>query len=153
MPRPPFTVPVADGPVAPWLDRTAAAIVVGVAATVTTLLFGVAPDPRGFGTHEQLGMSKCGFPIHYGFPCPTCGCTTAACLLVHGRPLAAVVAQPFGATVAVAGLLLGLHALRCLVQGRSFADLLLRLPLRRVALFAVVLLLASWGYKCAVFEG
>lgn len=151
MRRSPFTVPVSAGPVSPWVDRTAAAFVVAVAAAVTTLLLTVDPDPRGYGTHEGLGMSKCGFPSHYGFPCPTCGCTTAACLVVHGRPIAALVAQPFGAVLTVAGLLLGLHALRCLVRGRSFADLLLHVPLARVSLFAVVLLLLSWAYKCAVF--
>lgn len=153
MQRSPFTVPVADGPVSPWVDRTAAVVVLAVAATVTTLLLRVDPDPRGFGTHEQLGMSKCSFPIHYGFPCPTCGCTTAACLLVHGRPIAALIAQPFGAVLTVTGLGLGLHALRCLLQRRSFADLLIRIPLRRVVVSAVALLLLSWAYKCAVFVG
>lgn len=153
MAKAPFTIPLSDGPVAAWLDRTAAVVVVGVAATLTTLLLRVDPDPRGFGTHEQLGMDPCGFVLHYGFPCPTCGCTTAACLLVHGHPIDAFVVQPFGGALALAGLLLAVHAVRCLVQGLSFADLLVRIPVWRLLLFAVVLLLLAWGYTCARHVG
>ncbi len=35
------------------------------------------PDPRGFGTHEQLGLTPCYFQESTGHVCPTCGCTTA----------------------------------------------------------------------------
>ena len=152
MARTPLTIPLADGPVPAWLDRTAALVVAGVATTTTVSLLRVHPDPRGIGTHDQLGMDPCGWPLHYGFPCPTCGCTTAACLLLHGRPIDAFVAQPFGALVTIAGVLLGLHALRCLVQRRSFVDLLVRLPVWRILGVAFVLLLLAWGYKCLVFE-
>ena len=152
MTRSPFTIPLDDGPVSAAVDRTAAVVVATVAATVTVLLLRVDPDPRGLGTHEQLGMDACSWPAHYGFPCPTCGCTTAACLLLHGHPVAAFATQPFGAFLAFAGVLLGVHALRCLAQRRSFVDLLVRLPLWRIVLGMLVLLFAAWGYKCAVFE-
>ncbi|MCG8450556.1 MAG: DUF2752 domain-containing protein [Pirellulales bacterium] len=35
------------------------------------------PDPRGFGTHEQLGLTPCYFRQSTGHICPTCGMTTA----------------------------------------------------------------------------
>ncbi len=151
MPRPPFTIPITEGPVGPWKDRVAAGVVAAAAITVTCLLASVSPDPRGIGTHERLGMTECGWPLHYGIPCPTCGCTTAACLVVHGRPFAAFATQPFGAAVAIVGLLIGAHALLCLVRARSFADLLVRLPLRRLLLVALAGLLLGWWYKYLTF--
>jgi hypothetical protein len=150
-PRVPFTIPLADGPVAAWLDRALAGAAFAAAAAAAILLVGVEPDAKGYDTHVRFGMDPCGWPLAYGIPCPTCGCTTAACLLVHGRVVAAFVAQPFGATLAAAGLLLGAHGLSCLLRGRSFADLLVRLPFWRVVAGAFVLLLASWYYKYLVF--
>ncbi|MBX3462082.1 MAG: DUF2752 domain-containing protein [Planctomycetes bacterium] len=149
--RAPLTIPLADGPVAAWADRCAAAVVVGGVAAVTLVLRGVQPDGRGFGTHEQLGLEPCGWPLAYGIPCPTCGVTTAACHLVHGNLLAAFATQPFGATLMLTALLAALHAAACLVRRRSFADLLVRLPVRRLFAGAVALLLATWGWKCLVF--
>ncbi|MFO1077638.1 MAG: DUF2752 domain-containing protein [Planctomycetota bacterium] len=142
----PFTIPLAAGPVAPWLDRLAAALVLAAAVAAVAVLWPLTPDPRGFDTHTQLGLSPCSWPEHYGYPCPTCGSTTAACHVVHGQLLRAFAVQPFGAAVAVAGLLLAAHAAVCLLRKRSFADLLVRLPGRRVLLGAVLLLLAAWGY-------
>ncbi len=141
-----WSVPVADAPVRPWLDRTIAATVAVAASVCVGILANVTPDPRGHGTHEQLGLEPCGWPVTMGIPCPTCGCTTAACLLVHGRVLAAFATQPFGAVVAALGVLAGVHAGICLVRGRSFTDLLVRWPFWRVVGGAIVLMLAAWAY-------
>lgn len=152
-PRAPLTIPVADGPLSPWLDRTVASLFAGATAAVAVALARVTPDPRGHGTHEQFGWPVCGWPAAYGMPCPTCGCTTAACLLVHGRIAAAFATQPFGAAVAALGLLLGVHAIVCLVRGRSFADLLVRWPFWRLLAYGFALLLLSWGYTCLTWSG
>jgi hypothetical protein len=112
----------------------------------------VHPDARGIGTHEQLGLEPCGWPVAYGIPCPTCGCTTAACHLVHGHIVDAFVAQPFGAVFMLASVLLGMHAVVCLVRRWSFADLLVRLPVWRLLGLGFLLLLASWGYLCLTFQ-
>lgn len=148
----PLTIPLADGPVAAWLDRTIAVLVVAPVAAVTVALASVTADARGHGTHELLGLDPCDWPRVYGMPCPTCGVTTAACHLVHGHPFAAFVTQPFGAAMMLAALLLGVHAIFCLARRRSFVDLLVRLPFWRIVLGAIVLLLLAWGYKCLVWE-
>lgn len=147
-PRPaaPWTIPLAEGPIAPWADRAFAAVVAVAASVCFGALVRIQPDPRGHGTHEQLGLDVCGWPIVYGIPCPTCGCTTAACLLVHGRILDAFVTQPFGAAVAAVGLLVGVHATLCLLRGRSFADIVVRWPFWRFVGGGFLLLLASWAY-------
>ena len=101
----PLTVPLAEGPVRPFVDRAIALLFAGAGTVCYGALVRIAPDARGHGTHEQLGMEACGWPLQYGIPCPTCGCTTAACLVVHGRILSAVQTQPFGAAFAAVGLL------------------------------------------------
>lgn len=136
-----------------WLDRLVAGAIAVAAAALTILLARAVPDARGHGTHEQLGLPICGWPLHYGVPCPTCGCTTAACQLVHGDLVGAFVTQPFGAALMVAALLAGLHAAACLVRGRSFVDALVRLPFWRLIAGAFVLLLVAWGYKWLAWQG
>jgi hypothetical protein len=148
----PFTIPLADGPIATWLDRSISGFVAIAASVSYGTLLRLSPDARGHGTHEQLGWSACGWPLHYGIPCPTCGCTTAACLLVHGRIVAAFVTQPFGAAFAAVGLLLGVHALLCLLRGRSFVDILVRARFWRWLVGAIALLLAAWAYTYATWE-
>lgn len=150
--RNPLTIPLAEGPVAASIDRAAAVVVVSAAAAAVVALWRVVPDARGFGTHEQLGLSPCSWPVTYGFPCPTCGCTTAACLFVHGRVFEAVAVQPFGALLTGALLLLALHAGACLAFARSFVDLLVRLPVWRVVAGTLVALLLGWFYKWLVFR-
>lgn len=151
-PRAPFTIPLADGPVSVWVDRAAAVAVAGVVGTAVVVMAMVQPDARGIGTHEQLGLEPCGWPVVYGIPCPTCGCTTAACHLVHGHLFTAFVVQPFGAVFMLVAMLLGLHALLCLWRRWSFADLLVRLPVWRLLGGGLLLLLASWGYLCIGFR-
>lgn len=145
------TIPLADGPRSPRLDRAIAFAIAAVAIAVTAALSSVEPDPRGHGTHEALGLSPCSWPRTYGGPCPTCGATTAACLLVHGRPFAALATQPFGAAIAGFGLWLGVVAIYCLVRGRSFLDVYVQLPRTKILLAFVVLLLASWAYTWCTF--
>jgi hypothetical protein len=78
----------------------------GLGLSVLTLLLtakGLTPDPRGFGTHEQLGLTPCSFYRWTGWECPTCGATTAWALLLRGEWAAAVQSN-------VAGTLLGVVA-------------------------------------------
>lgn len=150
--RAPFTIPLAQGPVAPWLDRTAAAVFAAMAIGAFVLLWPTQPAAKGYDTHVQLGLQPCGWPDLYGIPCPTCGCTTAASHVVHGELLQAFVAQPFGAALAIGGLLLGAHGLLCLLRGRSFVDLLVRLPFWRILTGGFVLALLAWYYKYLVWH-
>ncbi len=149
--RQPFTIPIGQGPAAPAVDRAFAAVFGAAAIAGVALLLPLEPDARGFDTHVQLGLDPCGWPTAYGMPCPTCGCTTAACLVVHGRVFAALAVQPFGALLAAAGILLGAHGLACLVRRRSFLDVFVRLPFWRIVGAGVLTFFAAWGYKCLVF--
>ena len=117
------------------------------------LLAGLDPDPRGLGTHEQLGMTPCSWPATLGMPCPTCGCTTAAVLLIHLSPWRALVTQPFGAGLAAGGIAFAVLALLCLVRGESFVERIAMLPYGTLTLVAIALLLGSWFYKYLTWSG
>lgn len=45
----------------------------------------LSPDPRGYGTHQQLGLPRCTFQMLTGWPCPSCGGTTAFAHFVRGQ--------------------------------------------------------------------
>ena len=136
----------------PWVDRAFSCVVVLTAAGLTYVLLRTTPDPSGINTHVQLGMQPCGWPAAYGIPCPTCGVTTSASLLVHGQVLDALVNQPFGALAAVGGLAMGVWCAWCLSRGRSILGELAMWPLWRGSFVALLLLLASWLYKYMVFR-
>ncbi|MGB8332752.1 MAG: DUF2752 domain-containing protein [Polyangiales bacterium] len=73
-----------------WWTLVAASVLVLTAAAA------VVPDPRGYGTHTQLGLPPCGFLLLTGFPCPGCGLTTAFAYGIRGQWLLAASANPLG---------------------------------------------------------
>jgi hypothetical protein len=72
--------------------------------------FGVAlllnPDPRGFGTHQQLGLPPCTFRFLFGRHCPGCGMTTSFAYFVRGQFVEAVRANAAGTVLAAVCVLL-----------------------------------------------
>ena len=54
------------------------------------------PDPRGFGSHQQLGLPPCMFEAFAHFPCPGCGLTTSFANMAHGHVIRAFQAHLMG---------------------------------------------------------
>ncbi|MFT5285192.1 MAG: hypothetical protein ACI8TQ_001354 [Planctomycetota bacterium] len=108
------------------------------------------PDERGFGTHEQLGMSPCFLLEDFGFPCPGCGVTTSVTLATHGQLLDSLLTQPLGLVLVVSTALFSLWTLFGLVRGRDTYVAFRKLPLRGFGAAAVAVTLFSWIYKCIV---
>jgi len=65
------------------------------------LAYSVTPDPRGFGTHQKLGLPPCSFRELFNIPCPSCGMTTSFSQLMHGNLPAALHANASGVLVAL----------------------------------------------------
>jgi uncharacterized protein DUF2752 len=78
-------------------------------------------DPRGLGTHEQLGLPPCSFIIWTGKRCPACGMTTAWALMAHGHVVQALRTHTTGALLAVLALPVGLAAAAMAIGGRRLA--------------------------------
>jgi len=121
-----------------------AVVLLGVA--LVTAAASVQPDPRGFGSHEQLGLPPCGFALATGLPCPTCGMTTSFAYFVRLRPVDAARANPVGAILFLVVVAAAVGSLFHLVIWRSPAPVLDRLPPVRLLLAGLVgLLLLGWG--------
>jgi hypothetical protein len=93
-----------------------------LAAAGWVAVFGIArtlqPDPRGFGTHRQLGLPPCAFQRLTGRRCPTCGMTTAVTWVARGRLDRAWQANPAGGLLGLAGGALVPWLLTCALWGR-----------------------------------
>ncbi|HLJ12412.1 MAG TPA: DUF2752 domain-containing protein [Planctomycetaceae bacterium] len=65
------------------------------------LAFALRPDPRGFGTHQSLGLPPCTFRALFGIPCPSCGMTTSFSHFIHGNLRQALRANAAGVLLAI----------------------------------------------------
>jgi hypothetical protein len=79
------------------------------------------PDPRHFGTHEQLGLPPCTFQFLFGIPCPTCGMTTSWALLVRGDILASFRVNAGGTMLGMLAIVAVPWSLLTAIRGRRFA--------------------------------
>lgn len=57
---------------------------------------GLKPDPRGFGTHQALGLPPCTVRLLLGIPCPSCGMTTSFSHFIRGQFVDSVRANAAG---------------------------------------------------------
>ncbi len=60
------------------------------------LAYQLDPDPRGFGTHQRLGLPPCTIRTLFGIPCPSCGMTTSFANITKGHWQAAIHANLAG---------------------------------------------------------
>lgn len=132
-----------------WVTRLVAlAFFVPTLAVLLTASSLTAND-AGMGTHTQLGLAPCGFQAATGFPCATCGMTTAFTHAADGRLMAAFVTQPAGLALAI------LTAMVVIVSGWSLATAMPLAPLGRalwrpsVVVTLIALVLGGWLYTVA----
>ena len=130
-------------------------LVLALLAPLGLLILGLAlwPDPRGYGTHEQLGFRPC-LPMRlWNVPCPGCGVTTAVSLAVRGEPLQALRTQPFGLVTIAVGLGSASWALIGHLRGRDLYAELGRIAWKGWSSVLLALGLFSWIYKLALLRG
>ena len=119
-------------------------------ATFLMAGFGLArslePDPRGYGTHRQLGLPECTFRWLFSKPCPSCGMTTCFSHFVRGEFAAAAHANETGLLLAVVATLMIPWSLGSAAQGRLW---LVDDPVKvfagmTIALGGIAVVLWSW---------
>lgn len=129
-----------------WHHRLVALAVFVPSLAVLLTAANLRADPRGIGTHTQLGLAPCGFEAATGLPCATCGMTTSFTLAADGRLGSAFVVQPAGTVLAV------LTAMAVLVSGWALATGMPLGPVGRalgrpaVVVAALAVLLGGWAF-------
>ena len=111
--------------------------------------FGLAryldPDPRGFGTHQRLGLPPCSLRLLCGIPCPSCGMTTSFAHFVRGQFLASFRANPAGLLLAAVCAVQVPWGLASVIRGRLLG---MENPSETVFAVIVALIIAisvNWG--------
>ena len=114
---------------------------------VWALAVSLVPSPNHLGTHTQLGLPECPTMVQTGYPCPTCGMTTAAAWLARGHIRDSLDSNPAGLPIfslAIRGLIwLGF----CSLKGQIvvFEDWDRPLVLCTAGLFSIAL--TTWAIR------
>ena len=147
---------LANLPPNPRLGRSTRLALAGWAVALMALL-GVArwlqPDPKGFGTHTQLGLWPCAFRETTGRPCPTCGMTTAFAWFARGDFARSWRSNPASLFLAPTCVLLVPWLLLIAARGRAVGTRSLETPLISLAVATVGLTVVSWTIRLFIMGG
>jgi hypothetical protein len=135
-----------------WMTRLSCAAVAAGCLTVLAIAARLDPDARGVGTHEQLGLAPCGWLVQFGWPCMSCGMTTAFSHMAHLRPLSALAAQPMGAVLYLATAVTAVLTAVSVVTGRDWPSLYIYLYEPRVWSGVLLMWMAAWAYKIVAYR-
>ena len=120
----------------------------GLATLLATAVW-LEPNPRGRGTHQQLGLPPCSFVMLFDMPCPACGMTTSWAHFVRGQLPSALRANVGGTLLAAVAVVAMVWSLAGAAAGRVWP----RLPSDRVlvvlAAIVIVITLTDWIVKLA----
>jgi len=135
---------------APIFGRLYALLLASIAIGILAVAAHVSPSRDHLGSHRQLGLPPCGFLATTGFPCPTCGMTTAYAFLIRGQVGEALYSSVFGVALAVATAAAALLALNCTVTGRYPNLNWYRVDAVKLVYAMALLLVLSWGGRIVV---
>jgi hypothetical protein len=108
------------------------------------LAWSLKPDPRGFGTHQQIGLPECSIRLLFSRPCPGCGMTTSFSHFVRGEFVEAGRANIAGLLLATLCVLMIPWSLYSAARGTTW---LVEEPMMLLTLLIVVIgsiALVSW---------
>jgi hypothetical protein len=126
-------------------QKLVSAIILLCCLTVLGTARWLKPDPRGYGTHQQLHLPPCAFQALTGLPCVTCGMTTSFAFGVRGEWRQAFATQPFGLLLFFVTIGLAMDSAVALATDRSVRNA--RLPWRWIIVVLAVLAALAWGYR------
>lgn len=116
-----------------WIVRlvliTSGTILLALLITAASL----KPDPRGYGTHEGLGLPPCTFQQLFGIRCPSCGMTTSWAYMMRGHVIRSFQANAGGALLCLAAVIGAPWAIGSGITGRRLGP-----PVSEVVILAVL---------------
>lgn len=129
------------------IQRWPTAITFLISIAILLAGYGIKPDARGLGTHEQLGMEPCSFLSTTGLPCATCGMTTSVSHLTHGQAIASFLNQPMGFAFGLTTAMIAVASGWSVFTGMRLTGITDKLRLPSTWFILGVLVLLAWGYK------
>jgi len=123
---------------------------IALAAGLLVPLAGAAalsPDPRGYGTHQQVGLPPCTFRFLFGCRCPSCGMTTAWCHLVRGQMTSAIRSNTTGTLLGILAMISVPWLLTSAACGRWRGWAPANGPVLCLAAIAALAALMEWGCR------
>ena len=137
---------VASERLGPW-SRIFLGSFAGALVAVLITARRLEPDPRGYGTHTQLGLAPCAFRAATGRPCPSCGMTTSFAWSARGDLARSWRANPAGSLLAPTCLLIVPWLLAASARGRPAPFRSWEVPLVGLAVAVVALSVLSWTLR------
>ena len=134
-------------------DKLFAAVMALLTGGILGLSIWLTPDQRGFGTHEQLGLSPCLHYVQQGVPCVSCGMTTAFAYGARGQVLSAWDSNPGGLILFGCTLLLFGSAIHSLLTGRPLLRIITWPSVRYGVVLVVVVTLLAWWLRFRALQG
>ena len=139
--------PSVERPVVPWSGRLLALGVAAAAMAVLVIAVHLPPNPKGLGTHQQMGFPSCNFLATTGLPCPTCGMTTSFSWFVRGNWIASFWVQPMGFVLAIITGTCFWAGVYITLTGRPIHRLLKQIPMVWLICGLMGFGIAAWGWK------
>jgi hypothetical protein len=133
-------------------ERILTLLVFLTCAGLVTLGWILEPDPRGIGTHSQLGFGECGLVISRGMPCPACGMTTAFAYGVRFNLIDGFRAQPAGLLAALLAYAAAVLSLIFAVVGKNPFVIFTKKRVYILLIIVIIIIAASWIYKIQTFQ-
>jgi hypothetical protein len=121
--------------------------VAGLGALLLALLATAAvlrPDPRGYGTHQRLGLPPCSFQRFVGLRCPSCGMTTAWSHWMRGEIGKSINSSVAGAVLAVMATISAPWMLACGLRGKWIGGRPRQKWALALAMSVVVVAIVDW---------
>jgi hypothetical protein len=122
-----------------------------LAAGLLATAWRLTPDARGYGTHEQLGMVPCWFMTRTGWPCPTCGMTTAWSYALRGDFRAALATNAGGAATCLLAIAAGLWATGAAISGRMLAGAVAPRAILWIGAACLAITVLDWARRLATW--
>jgi hypothetical protein len=135
-----------------WQIRCGLLVAAGCLVGILGVAKKLEPDPRGFGTHTQLGLRPCVFLTVTGRLCPTCGMTTSFSWSTRGQIVRSWQANPAWCLYALMTVPFIAWLAWCAVADKPIGFRHLSTPLVGMLVAAVALGLASWLVRSIVLS-
>lgn len=134
-------------------ERITAGFLSLAAITLLSIAAWLVPSGTGMGTHTQLGIPTCSWPVTLGMPCPSCGMTTSFALAADGRFIDSARAQPFGFALAVGAAGFAVASALGALTGSRILGAVTGSVGGKFWWWMGAFALLAWGYKILVFRG